>query len=69
MKSNQEQGFVVSDWYAQHSGVDAALAGLDVAMPNGGVYWGDNLTLSVTNGSVSESRLDDMATRYVGIHN
>lgn len=54
---------MVSDWYAQHSGVDAALAGLDVAMPNGGVYWGDNLTLSVTNGSVSESRLDDMATR------
>lgn len=59
------QGFVVSDWYAQHSGVDAALAGLDVAMPNGGVYWGDNLTLSVTNGSVSESRLDDMATRVI----
>ncbi|KAH7121520.1 glycoside hydrolase family 3 protein [Dactylonectria macrodidyma] len=59
------QGFVVSDWYAQHSGVDSALAGLDVAMPNGGIYWGDNLTLSVSNGSVSESRVDDMATRVI----
>jgi beta-glucosidase-like glycosyl hydrolase len=26
-------GFVVSDWFAQHSGVSSALAGLDMAMP------------------------------------
>lgn len=26
-------GFVVSDWFAQHSGVGTALAGLDMAMP------------------------------------
>jgi beta-glucosidase len=27
-------GFVVSDWYAQKSGVASALAGLDMAMPS-----------------------------------
>ena len=27
------QGFIVSDWSAQHSGVSSALAGLDMTMP------------------------------------
>ena len=31
------EGFVVSDWFAQHSGVSSALAGLDMAMP--GKFW------------------------------
>jgi len=59
------QGFVVSDWFAQHSGVASALAGLDMAMPNAGIHWGGNLTLAVTNGSVPEYRIDDMATRII----
>lgn len=59
------QGFVVSDWGAQMSGVASALAGLDVAMPNGAGKWAGNLTLAVQNGSVSVSRLDDMATRVI----
>ncbi|KAJ5278824.1 hypothetical protein N7478_004196 [Penicillium angulare] len=58
-------GFVVTDWYGQHSGVGAALAGLDMAMPNGLTFWGPNFTEAVTNGSVPLSRLDDMATRIV----
>jgi beta-glucosidase len=58
------EGFVIADWNGQHSGVASALAGLDMTMPSGG-YWGDNLTEAVHNGSVSESRLDDMATRRV----
>lgn len=58
------QGFVISDWNAQHSGVASALAGLDMVMPTGG-FWGDNLTQSVKNGSVPEQRVTDMATRYV----
>ncbi|ONH65029.1 Beta-glucosidase 1 [Cyberlindnera fabianii] len=33
------QGFVVSDWGAQHTGVDSALAGLDMTMP--GEIFGD----------------------------
>ncbi|KAJ4385745.1 hypothetical protein N0V93_010175 [Gnomoniopsis smithogilvyi] len=59
------QGFVVSDWYAQHSGVSTALAGLDMVMPLGSQYWGAQLAQAVTNGSVSIARLDDMATRIV----
>ncbi|KAF2163824.1 glycoside hydrolase family 3 protein [Zasmidium cellare ATCC 36951] len=58
------QGFVTSDWDAQHSGVASANAGLDLVMPDGG-YWGDNLTEAVKNGSVAESRLNDMVTRIL----
>jgi beta-glucosidase len=58
------QGFVVTDWNAQHSGVASALAGLDMVMPLPYDFWGGNLTTAVTNGSVPITRLDDMATRY-----
>lgn len=56
------QGFVLSDWNAQHSGVGSVLAGMDMVMPYGG-FWGDNLTEAVKNGSVEEKRVSDMATR------
>ncbi|KAI1088101.1 glycoside hydrolase family 3 protein [Rostrohypoxylon terebratum] len=59
------QGFVVSDWWAQHAGVATALAGLDMVMPYATDYWATNLTQAVTNGSIAETRLDDMATRIV----
>lgn len=59
------QGFVVSDWSAQYTGVATALAGLDVAMPSAGAYWGEQLSQAVSNGSVAESRLDDMVTRLM----
>ncbi|ORY19231.1 beta-glucosidase-related glycosidase [Clohesyomyces aquaticus] len=58
------EGFVVSDWGAQHSGVASANAGLDVVMPDG-AFWGKNLTDAVQNGSVSKDRLDDMVTRIL----
>ncbi|KAH7182337.1 glycosyl hydrolase family 3 N terminal domain-containing protein [Fusarium flagelliforme] len=41
------QGFIVSDWEAQHTGVATALAGLDMVMPNGDKFWGGNLTTAV----------------------
>ncbi|ERT00630.1 hypothetical protein HMPREF1624_01857 [Sporothrix schenckii ATCC 58251] len=60
------EGFVISDWDAQHSGVASALAGLDVAMPDSKGYWGDGLLLAaVNNGSVAVERIDDMATRLL----
>ena len=59
------QGFVVSDWDAQHSGVASANAGLDMAMPTSAHWENGNLTLAVTNGSLAQTRLDDMATRIV----
>lgn len=65
------QGFVMSDWAAQHSGVSSANAGLDMTMPgdtqfNTGIsYWGANLTVAILNGTVPQWRLDDMATRII----
>ncbi|PHH76299.1 hypothetical protein CDD80_1641 [Ophiocordyceps camponoti-rufipedis] len=44
------QGFVVSDWGAQHAGVATALAGLDLAMPSGAEFWGEHLLEAVKNG-------------------
>lgn len=65
------QGFVMSDWQAQHTGAASAVAGLDMTMPgdtvfnSGESYWGTNLTLAVINGTVPEWRIDDMATRIM----
>ena len=53
----------MSDWGALHAGYHAALAGMDMVMPDGGGFWGANLTRSVNNGSLPEKRLDDMAIR------
>ncbi|KAJ0165977.1 putative beta-glucosidase G [Colletotrichum tanaceti] len=61
--------YVVSDWFATHSGADAINNGLDMNMPGpighaqaltGETYWGPNITRMVRNGSVPEARLDDM---------
>ncbi|KAF1985246.1 glycoside hydrolase family 3 protein [Aulographum hederae CBS 113979] len=68
------QGFVMSDWQAQHSGVSSSLAGLDMTMPGdtlfntGYTFWGTNLTIAVVNGSVPMWRLDDMATRIMAAY-
>lgn len=68
------QGFVMSDWQAQHSGVGTALAGLDMSMPgdthfNTGLsYWGTNLTVAVINGTVPAYRVDDMAMRIMAAY-
>ncbi|KAF8251875.1 hypothetical protein K440DRAFT_578757 [Wilcoxina mikolae CBS 423.85] len=68
------QGFIMSDWAAQHNGVATSLAGLDMSMPgdsffgNGLSYWGGNLTLAVVNGSVPIWRLDDMVTRIMSAY-
>lgn len=56
------QGFVITDWNAQHSGVASALAGLDMVMPSSG-FWGQNLSQAVNNGSLPEDRVTDMVTR------
>lgn len=59
------QGWVVSDWGAQKSGVASALGGMDVAMPSGQTHWGGNLTLAVNNGTVDEATVNNMATRVL----
>ena len=62
------RGFVMSDWYATHSSVKAALAGLDQAQPGGYVFGGQrdrSLKDAVLDGSLPESRLNDMARRVL----
>ncbi|KAF5018942.1 hypothetical protein F66182_9058 [Fusarium sp. NRRL 66182] len=65
------QGFVMSDWQAQHAGAASAVAGLDLTMPGdtefgtGYSFWGGNLTLAVVNGTVPAWRIDDMAMRIM----
>ncbi|KAI0836838.1 glycoside hydrolase family 3 protein [Hypoxylon sp. FL0890] len=66
------QGFVVSDWGAQHSGVASALAGLDMTMPGEGFgavgyssFWGGALTEAVLRGEIPQWRLDDMVIRIM----
>ncbi len=67
------QGFVVSDWGAQHSGVYSSLAGLDMTMPgetfddwlSGKSFWGPLLTRAVYNQTLPQLRLNDMVTRIL----
>ncbi|GAP90060.1 putative glycoside hydrolase family 3 protein [Rosellinia necatrix] len=65
------QGFVMSDWQAQHAGVASAVAGLDMSMPGdtefqtSRSFWGANLTVAVLNGTVPHYRIDDMAMRIM----
>ncbi|KAJ7079898.1 glycoside hydrolase superfamily [Mycena epipterygia] len=75
------QGFIMSDWTAMINGVQPALAGLDMNMPGFISYgnpindpdpatatnswWGAALIEMVNNGSVPESRVDDMVTRTI----
>ncbi|KAI9150621.1 putative beta-glucosidase G [Paramyrothecium foliicola] len=75
------QGYVMSDWYALHTGVGAIEAGLDMDMPGHDVYkfgraiddetqsylswFGGNITRSVNNGTLDVERLDDMITRVM----
>ncbi|HHV56056.1 MAG TPA: hypothetical protein GXX55_11530 [Firmicutes bacterium] len=58
------KGFVVSDWGATHSTVEAARNGLDVEMP-GSAYFGFNLVEAVRDGAVSEEQIDEMAGRVL----
>lgn len=57
------EGFVVSDWKATHS-AGAALAGLDVEMPDD-LHFGQKLKDAVLHGEIPATRLDDMVRRVL----
>ncbi|KAI0762813.1 beta-glucosidase [Fomes fomentarius] len=65
------QGYVMSDWWATHSGAKAVNAGLDMTMPgdttinSGQTYFGQNLVSAVQSGQVAQERVDDLATRIL----
>ena len=68
-------GFVLSDWFANHSTVESANAGLDLEMPGGDTIFGfpapvpesfgEKLKEAVQSGQVPEARLDDMVRRIL----
>jgi beta-glucosidase len=58
------QGWVVSDWFATHTTVKAALAGLDMEQPTSR-YFGAALKKAVESGDVPVERLNDMVRRIV----
>jgi beta-glucosidase len=57
-------GFVVSDWGATHSTVEAANNGLDIEMP-GNKYFGEQLLAAVRQGQVSQATIDDKVRRIL----
>ncbi|ORY08615.1 beta-glucosidase [Clohesyomyces aquaticus] len=69
------QGYIMSDWGGTHSGVASVESGLDMDMPGGigiyglfpqaGSFFGGNITSMVSNGTVEESRIDDMIVRIM----
>ncbi|KAJ7701453.1 beta-glucosidase [Mycena rosella] len=67
------QGLVHSptDWGGTHSTTPAVMAGLDMTMPgspapgSNSSFFGTNLVAAVQNGSVPESRIDNMALRIL----
>jgi beta-glucosidase len=56
------QGWVVSDWFATHTTVKAAMAGLDMEQPTSR-YFGAALKKAVESGGVPIQRLDEMVRR------
>jgi beta-glucosidase len=56
-------GYVMSDWWATHSTVDAANNGLDQEQPNQQFFGA--LGTAVTSGQVPQSRLDNMVHRIL----
>jgi beta-glucosidase len=58
-------GFVVSDWGAVHSTIDAANNGLDLEMPDQN-YFNKKLIKAVQNGQVHMSMIDDKVRRILG---
>ena len=57
------QGFVMSDWWATHSTVAAAVAGLDQEQPDNQYF--STLAQAVESGQMPQSRLDDMVRRIL----
>ncbi len=61
------EGLVMSDWYATHSTVPAANAGLDLEMPGPVKYFGEALVKAVKEGRVDEKLIDDKVRRILGV--
>jgi beta-glucosidase len=58
-------GNIMSDWGATKTGIESVLGGLDIEMPGGDGFLGTALIPAVQNGTIPESRIDDMITRIM----
>ncbi|KHL97086.1 glycoside hydrolase [Paenibacillus sp. IHB B 3415] len=59
-------GFVMSDYGANKSTTKSALAGLDLETPGEPFgKWGAELLTAVNNGEITETKIDEMATRIL----
>jgi beta-glucosidase len=58
------RGFITSDWFATHSTVESANAGMDMQMPDDS-FFGEPLKQAVLDGRLPLARLDDMVTRIL----
>ncbi|KAJ6584239.1 glycosyl hydrolase family 3 C-terminal domain-containing protein [Mycena sp. CBHHK59/15] len=62
--------YAVADWWATHStlsinsGLDMTMPG-DITLGSGTTYFGSTLVNAVNSGSVSQARINDMATRIL----
>lgn len=61
----QFQGNVISDSGATKAGVESVLGGLDLDSPGNDGLLGYALIAAVRNGSITETRVDDMVTRIM----
>ncbi|KAF2141158.1 glycoside hydrolase family 3 protein [Aplosporella prunicola CBS 121167] len=71
------KGYVVTDWAAKHVTVRSIEAGLDMTMPGGdlsdlnvpstntGTSFGQDLLRAVQNGTIAETKVDEMARRVL----
>ena len=60
-------GFVVSDWGANHTVFESVAGGLDLEMPGPAKYYGDLLVQAVRNWQVEESVVDEAARRILRV--
>ncbi len=61
------EGLVMSDWYAVHSTIPAANAGLDLEMPGPARFFNEALVKAVKEGAVDEKIIDDKVRRVLGV--
>ncbi|MFA5308250.1 MAG: glycoside hydrolase family 3 C-terminal domain-containing protein [Dehalococcoidales bacterium] len=59
------EGLVMSDWFAVHSTVPAAKAGLDLEMPGPALYFNETLLEAVKQGQVPVDIIDDKVRRLL----
>jgi beta-glucosidase len=60
-------GLVMSDWFATHSVIPAAEAGLDLEMPGPARFFGKDLLEAVKSGQIKEGLIDDKVLRILSV--